>query len=54
MIKLLDDNFSTLEEVSRVASVKDDVDLAETLHHFFEERLLALGRCILDTPEDQV
>lgn len=54
VLKLLDDNYPMLEETVRVAAVKEDIDLAETLHKFFEVKLAELARCILDTNQDQV
>lgn len=52
--KLLDDNYPMLEESVRVAAVKENIDLAETLHKFFEVKLAELARCIMDTNQDQV
>ena len=54
VVKLLDDNYSVLEEAVRVASVKEEIDFAETLHKFFEVKLAEFARCILDTNEEQV
>jgi hypothetical protein len=54
VVKLLDDNLESLEEMAAVAHARDDIDLVETLHKFLEEKLLELAKCILEATEEQV
>ncbi len=53
VVRFADDNYSELEEMSRVANIREGVDFAETLHSFLTTRLAELVWCIMSSSTTQ-